>query len=604
MPRLRADGPSKKIDPTVARRVVRLFGPYKPQVVLIVALVLGSAALGTIQPFLLRRVVDEGITKGNYGLIVHDSALSILSFLGSNGLGIAFGWISVLVGQRIMRGLRDDLFAHLQRMELGWFTRQKTGELQSRIANDVNGVQSVVSDTVANIFSNVANALTAAVTMLLLDWRLSLLAFAVIPLFAVLSTKVGNWSGRIRRTVQERLASLNATTNETLSVSGVLLTKVSGRSALAVERFAEENEGLTAVQIRLAVVMRTFFTLFGLTFGLVPVLVYWLAGWLIVARREQGLSLGTLVAFAAMQPRLFFPITNLLNVQVELASSLALFDRIFEYLDLKPGIVDKPGALVLRPADVAGRVTFEDVTFRYDPEAERPTLEGITLTAEPGSLVALVGPSGAGKSTLTGLIPRLYDVTAGRIAIDGHDLRDVTLQSLADCVAVVTQETYLVHDTVRENVRYGRPDADDAEIEAACRAAAIHDVIAALPDGYSTMVGERGYRLSGGERQRVAIARAILKNPRVLVLDEATSALDTESERRIQAALDDLMKDRTTFAVAHRLSTIVAADLIVVVENGRVAERGTHSELLAQGGSYARLYRLQFSQTETMAALG
>ncbi|CAN5386934.1 ABC transporter ATP-binding protein [soil metagenome] len=592
-------GPPRKVDPRTAKRVAALFTPYKQEIAIILALVLASAMLGAATPFLLQRLVDQGLRGENYHVIVRDSLLSLGAALGSNGLSIGFGWVSVVMGQRIMRQLRDRLFGHLMSMDLGWFVRQKTGELQSRIANDVNGVQSAVSDTVANILVNIAQAITGVVTLFILDWRLALLAIGIIPCFAILSAKVGAWSGTVRRTLQERLASLNATTNETLSVSGVVLTKVSGRSGLVAGRFAGENAALSEINIQLAVIMRTFFTLFGLTFGLAPIIVYWMAGYFIVVRHDPTLTLGTLIAVTSMLPRLFFPVSNLLNTQVELASSLSLFDRIFEYLDLTPAILEKPDARVLALDTDGGRVAFEGVTFRYEASQEHPTLDHIDLVAEPGQMVALVGASGSGKSTLVSLIPRLYDPQEGRITIDGEDLRDLTFASLSDAVTMVSQETFLVHANVRENIRYGRPDASDTEVEDAARAADIHTMIASLSEGYDTVVGERGYRLSGGERQRVAIARAILKNPRVLVLDEATSALDTASERRVQAALDRLAQGRTTFAVAHRLSTIVGADLIVVMKAGKIVERGNHDELLAQDAEYARLWKLQFERTES-----
>jgi ATP-binding cassette subfamily B protein len=491
-------------------------------------------------------------------------------------------------------------------MSLRFFASTRTGEIQSRLANDIGGVQSVLSDTAASILSNVTTVLSTLVLMVVMDWRLTLLSVGILPIFAFVGSKVGSAAREIRADVQTNLADLNAVMQETLSVSGVLLTKTSGRRGLAQHKFSEKNEALTAAQIRQAMVMRFFFNLIGLTFSLTPVLVYWLAGYLVVGHGDRSLSLGTIVAFTSLQARLFFPLTNLLNVQVELTSSLALFDRIYEYLDLKQEIKDAPDAIALAPENIKGAVRFDHVYFRYQegatsngetekaPGDEEWNLSDVTFDARPGQLIALVGHSGAGKTTLTYLIPRLYDVDRGAVSIDGHDIRALRLESVEQAVGVVTQETYLVHDTIRENLRYGKPDATDEELIAAARTAAIHEHIASLPEGYDTVVGERGYKLSGGEKQRIAIARAVLKNPRILILDEATSSLDTQSERLIQAALTPLMAGRTTFAIAHRLSTIIAADLILVMDRGRIVERGTHDALLAAGGAYARLHAAQF----------
>ena len=590
----------KPLKPDTLRRVAQTFVPYKAMVAAIAVAVLASAALGLFSPFLLRAIINQGLLAHNMALVTRDTVLTLAATLGATALALLYGYWSVQVGQRIMCDLRNRLYDHLQGMALKFFADTRTGEIQSRLANDVGGVQSVLSDTAASVLSNVTTVLSTLVAMIIMDWRLTLLSVGILPLFALLGQKVGDYGRGVRGVVQESLADLNATMQETLSVSGVLLTKTSGRQGLTRAKFAQENETLTGAQIKQAMVFRFFFNLIGLTFSLTPVLVYWLATDLIVGHGDRHLTLGTIVAFTTLQARLFFPLTGLLNVQVEVTSALALFDRIFEYLDLKQDITDAPDALVLAPTQMRGAVVFERVSFRYDESQPAPTLNDITFEAAPGQLVALVGQSGAGKTTLTYLIPRLYDANAGRVTIDGNDVKHIKLESLGQAIAVVTQETYLVHDTIKANLRYGNPDASDADLTAAAQAAAIHDHIAGLPEGYDTVVGERGYKLSGGEKQRIAIARAILKNPRILILDEATSALDTHSERLIQAALVPLMAGRTTFAIAHRLSTILAADLILVMENGRIVERGTHTALLRANGPYARLYAAQFQDGEAL----
>ncbi|HEY7355707.1 MAG TPA: ABC transporter ATP-binding protein, partial [Ktedonobacterales bacterium] len=547
-----------------------------------------------------------------------------------------------IVGQQVMRDLRNKLYDHLQRMALRFFTDTRTGEIQSRLTNDVGGVQNVVTNTASSIVSNVTTVLSTIVAMLIISWPLTLLSLGLVPVFLWLTYRVGNVRRGLSKETQKSLADLTAMMEETLSVSGVLLTKTFGRQKRESERFTKENQRLTDLVVRQQMVGRWFMMFVGTFFSISPALVYWLAGYITFGGGGhtggvlQAITIGDIVAFTTLQSRLYFPIGQLLSVQVDIQGALALFDRIFEYLDLPLEITDKPGALALKPEATQGHLTFQRVNFNYrrpedealpgaaneqansskraakrseearqpspeaipfDQEREpgRPTLEDVSFDIQPGQLAALVGPSGAGKTTITYLVPRLYDVDDGAVLIDGHDVRDVTLASLGETIGVVTQETYLFHSTVRENLLYGKPDASDAEMIAAAQAAAIHERIMELPEGYDTVVGERGYKLSGGEKQRLALARVILKNPRILILDEATSALDTHSERLIQAALVPLMQGRTTLAIAHRLSTILAADVILVVDRGRIVERGTHAELLEQNGLYARLYREQFS---------
>jgi len=622
------------------RRIVAFFRPYRRQVGVVIGAILLTSVLGLINPILLKLLIDDAIPKLDWGKLNLYVGLMIAVPIVSGLIGVGQSYLNNSIGQNVMQDLRAALYAHLQRMPLRFFTETKTGEIQSRLANDVGGVQGVVTDTAAGVASNLAVAIGTIAAMIIIDWRLTALSLGLLPFFMFVTYRVGKIRREISTEVQESLAAMSATTQETLSVSGILLTKTFGQQARANERFGVQSRALARLQIRQAMVGRWFFMVIGTIFSITPAFVYWLAGTLAINHDPTAPTIGDIVAFTTLQSRLFFPMGQLLSVQVEIQGALALFDRIFEYLEMDPVIVDAPDAVELRSDAVQGRIRFRDVSFRYpararaaaasgpaatSPEAiateSTPELLGtpelatapepenlpfglvdIDFEADPGQLVALVGPSGSGKTTSTYLVPRLYDTDRGTVEIDGLDVRRIGLVSLGRVIGFVTQETYLFHASVRDNLLYAKPDASQEELETAARAAAIHDRILELPDGYDTIVGERGYKLSGGEKQRVAIARVLLKDPRILILDEATSALDTVSERLIQAALERLEHGRTTIAIAHRLSTILRADLILVYDGGRIVERGTHRELLAKRGLYARLYEEQFQDSEPAAA--
>jgi ATP-binding cassette subfamily B protein len=554
----------------------------------VLALIILSAGLGAISPFLLRDVLDKAIPENDDALLLALVAGMIGIAIATGVLGVLQTWFSNVVGQRVMHDLRAEVYRHLQRLSLAFFTRTRTGEVQSRIANDIGGVQTVVTNTATSIVSNVTTVIATIAAMVLLDWRLAVFSLALTPVFVLVARRVGNQRKRITSEKQGVMADISSLVQESLSVSGILLGKSMGRSAELADRFERESEGLAELEVRSRMAGRWMMATVQTSFAIMPALVYLFAG-----LDGGAVSIGTVVAFTTLQTRIFWPIQSLLGVSVDVKSSSALFERIFEYLDMPVDIA--PGTRDL-PAP-RGDVALDDLWFRYTGPASSPgtggddgwTLSGIDLEIPAGTRTAIVGETGSGKTTLGYLVARLYDADRGAVRIDGTDVRDLTFGALAETVGVVSQETYLFHASVRENLRFARPGASDAEIEEAARAAQVHDVIAALPEGYDTVVGERGFRFSGGEKQRIAIARTILRNPPVLVLDEATSALDVQTERAVEEALRHLAEGRTTIVIAHRLSTVREADQIVVLDRGTVAERGTHDELLAADGRYAAL---------------
>jgi ATP-binding cassette, subfamily B, bacterial len=578
--------PERPADPAVRkanfRRIVRLFRPYKRRLAAVSGLIVVSAGLGVISPFLLREVLDVAIPEENVGLLTALVAGMVAIPIVTGVLGVWQTLLSNQVGQSVMHDLRSQVYRHLQRLSLAFFTRTRTGEVQSRIANDIGGIETVVTSTATSVLANVTTVLATVVAMVLLDWRLAVFSLALLPLFVWLTKRVGAQRKKVTAERQASLADVSSIVQESLSVSGILLGKTMGRTEDLAQRFEAESERLSALEVRSRMTGRWMMAAIQTSFAVMPALVYWFAGFTI-AQGSASITIGTVVAFTTLQTRLFFPIGSLLGVQLEIQTSLALFDRIFEYLDQQVDVEE--GAREL--GATRGEVRLDSVWFRYDDAAW--TLQDVSFTVPAGTKTALVGETGSGKTTCAYLVARLYDATEGTVAIDSVDVREVTFESLAAAVGVVSQETYLFHATVRENLRFAKPDATDEEIEEAARAAQIHELIATLPDGYDTVVGERGYRFSGGEKQRIAIARTILRNPPVLVLDEATSSLDTQTERLVQEALERLSEGRTTIAIAHRLSTVRDADQIVVLDRGRVVEVGTYDELVAARGRFAEL---------------
>lgn len=581
--------------PHLLRRIAGLFVPHRRAIVLTVVLVLVGAALSVIPPLLTQQAFDRGLFPPEGRPDVPVLAVLVGAMIGlwiaSAGIGVWQTYLTATVGNKVMGAMRMRLFGHLQRMELAFFTRTKTGVIQSRLQNDVGGVASVLNNTISSVLGNTVTVIAAVVAMLLLSWQMTLVAVVLLPLLVIAQRKVGKVRARIAAQTQESLSDMTAITQETLSVSGILLAKSFNQQRAEIHRYGDENRNQIGLQVRQQMSGQWFFAIVQIFLSIIPAVIYLVAAYLVLG--GVPITAGTIVAFTTVQSRLLFPTVGLLRVVLDLQTSGALFARIFEYFDLKPAITD---AATAKPVDErrVGHVAFDHVSFSYpDGEADKPTLRDVSFELQPGQFAAFVGPSGAGKTTISYLVPRLYEATAGSVRFAGQDVRDLVHEDLMAHIGIVSQETYLFHATIGDNLRYAKPGATDAELERAARAANIHETIASFPDGYDTVVGERGYRLSGGEKQRIAIARVLLKDPPVLVLDEATSALDSISERVVQAALDTAARGRTTISIAHRLSTIRDADVVFVLDHGQIVEQGTHDELIALGGTYATLHEQQ-----------